>query len=120
MDLLKRAIASRFTGALAIAAGTFTAWFPSGSVEVAITCVGSTATKDDTQMPMGGFLHRPKEEVTIHVKLTDLPGGIAPAIASRFFAGTSATRNAAISYQVDSVKNMSHLANWIEVKGTRS
>jgi len=120
MDLLKRAIASRFVGALAIAAGTFTAWFPSGSVEVAVSCLGSTATKDDTQMPMGGFLHRPQEEVTIHVKLTDMPGGVAPAISSRFYAGTSTTRNAAISYQVESVKNMSHLANWIEIKGSRS
>ena len=120
MDLLKRAIASRFAGALAIAAGTFTAWFPSGSVEVEVSCMGSTGTTDDSQMPMGGFLHRPKEEVTIHVKLADLPNETAPAVASRFYAGTTATRGSAISYQVDSVKNMSHLANWIEIRGSRS
>jgi len=120
MDLLKRAIASQFAGAMAIAASTFTAWFPSGSVEVEISCMGSTGTSDDSQLPMGGLLHRAKEEVTIHVKLSDLPNETAPAISSRFYAGTTATRGSAISYQVDSVKNMSHLANWIEIKGSRS
>ena len=71
-------------------------------------------------MQAGGFLRRPSEEIVIHIKLADLPDGIKPAIASRFYAGTTTARADAISYQIDSVKHLGHLADYIEIRGTRN
>ena len=78
--------------ALAVTSSAFTAWFATGSgtTEVAISCMGSVAEESDQATV--GFLKKPLSDITLRIKLTDLPGDVAPAVGKRFYAASTATR----------------------------
>ena len=66
-----------------------------------------------------GFTLKPQSDITIRIKLADLPGEVAPAIGKRFYAAPTETREGATRYQIDKVSSH-HLDDFIEIKGTKS
>lgn len=119
MELLRRAVANRNQIAATVTAGTFTVWFSTGTgtAEVAISCMGSVAEESDQGTV--GFLKKPMSDITIRIKLTDLPGDITPAVSKRFYAAPTATRLGATRYQIDKISSH-HLDDYLEIKGTKS
>jgi hypothetical protein len=119
MELLKRALANANRLAAAMTSSTFYAWFPSGSgvVETQISCMAST--QDSADQATVGFLKKPQSDITIRIKLADLPGEAVPGVSTRFYAGPTGTRNLATRYQIESIKRH-HLDDYIEIKGTKS
>ncbi len=105
--------------ALDVTSSAFTAWFATGSgaTEVAISCMGSVAEESDQATV--GFLKKPLSDITLRIKLTDLPGDVAPAVGKRFYAASTATRLGATRYQIDKI-SAHHLDDYIEIKGTKS
>ena len=120
MDLLTRAINNAFRIASSVTASSFTAWFPvTGATEAAVSCIGGSVTKGTTTMAAASFLNRKNWDISIMVRVSDLPAGI-PRESSTIWAGPTTTRADATRYKIDSVKSLAQSADFIEIKATAS
>ncbi len=120
MNLLTRAINNAFRIASSVTASTFTAWFPSTpGNEVAVSCIGGNVTRGTTTFAAETFMNRKNWDISILVRISDLPAGI-PKESSTIWAGATTNKANATKYKIDSVKSLTQSADYIEIKATAS
>ena len=119
LALLQRKAANDFTRLKAMVGGDFTIWVEHAGVEYAITGIGGKTTDSGAPMPTMGFMRKPVSDISVMVRLSDLPAGYVLKEAARFHASPTGTRATAKPYKIESWEDQSQLASHIQINGSK-